>query len=170
MPRPLTLETLLYTRLGELRVGRTSGCWYWTAAVDKDGYGRVKYGKVMMRAHRLSYIIATKKDLSQSEKLDHTCHSRAKAICPGGSECPHRRCVNPAHLEPVSTKVNINRGHTGRNNASKTHCPAGHPYAGDNLTFKPNGGRRCRACHKAARDKYERSGKRPARGARNGTR
>lgn len=31
-------------------------------------------------------------------------------------------------------------------NARKTHCPQGHPYAGDNLYVQPNGDRKCRAC------------------------
>ncbi|WP_236036413.1 hypothetical protein [Rhizorhabdus histidinilytica] len=36
--------------------------------------------------------------------------------------------------------------------AAKTHCPAGHPYSGDNLFHDKNGGRLCRTCsrkHKA---------------------
>jgi len=30
----------------------------------------------------------------------------------------------------------------------RTHCPAGHEYAGDNLYIGPNGKRRCRACNR----------------------
>lgn len=32
--------------------------------------------------------------------------------------------------------------------AFRTHCPAGHPYAGENLRVKPNGHRECRTCHR----------------------
>ena len=32
--------------------------------------------------------------------------------------------------------------------AKKTHCPAGHSYAGDNLYVAPDGGRFCRACQR----------------------
>lgn len=31
-------------------------------------------------------------------------------------------------------------------NSKKTHCPQGHPYAGDNLRIMANGNRRCREC------------------------
>lgn len=30
--------------------------------------------------------------------------------------------------------------------ANKTHCPAGHPYEGDNLALDADGNRKCRAC------------------------
>ncbi len=32
--------------------------------------------------------------------------------------------------------------------AKRTHCPAGHPYSGDNLRVYPSGMRRCLACEK----------------------
>lgn len=34
-------------------------------------------------------------------------------------------------------------------NKDKTHCPAGHEYAGDNLYVSPRGGRMCRTCRSA---------------------
>ncbi len=38
----------------------------------------------------------------------------------------------------------------GSNNAIKTHCPQGHPYAGANLYVNPTTGRRfCRTCQRA---------------------
>jgi hypothetical protein len=33
---------------------------------------------------------------------------------------------------------------------AKTHCPAGHPYSGDNLYTAPNGDRHCRTCRAAS--------------------
>ena len=38
---------------------------------------------------------------------------------------------------------------------ARTHCPAGHPLAGDNLSIKPNGTRRCKACHAASTARYK---------------
>lgn len=35
-----------------------------------------------------------------------------------------------------------------------THCPQGHPYAGDNLYVDTRGRRLCRICRKVARDQY----------------
>lgn len=42
----------------------------------------------------------------------------------------------------------------GARNRAKTHCPAGHPYAGDNLIVMPNGERRCRTCRRAIRRRF----------------
>ena len=39
--------------------------------------------------------------------------------------------------------------------ANRTHCPRGHPYAGENLIFMSNGGRACRTC---ARERHRKSG------------
>lgn len=38
--------------------------------------------------------------------------------------------------------------------ASKTHCPAGHPYDEENTYINARGGRICRACRRAAQRSY----------------
>lgn len=38
--------------------------------------------------------------------------------------------------------------------APKTHCPKGHPYSDENLYNRPDGRRGCKACRKAASDRY----------------
>lgn len=40
----------------------------------------------------------------------------------------------------------IRHGTATNQNTSKTHCPQGHPYEGNNLHIRPDGRRRCRAC------------------------
>lgn len=103
-----------------------------------------------MLAHRVAYedlVGPIPDDLC----LDHTCHTTA---CVLGNNCPHRRCVNPAHLEPVTSEVNARRGLTGRVGGAKrgaqlrakTHCPAGHEYDAPNTRWTPVGGRVCRRC------------------------
>ena len=48
--------------------------------------------------------------------------------------CRNPACVNPDHLEPVSIRENLLRGvGPSAQHAKKTHCPAGHSYAGKNL-------------------------------------
>lgn len=42
-------------------------------------------------------------------QIDHLCHTDDPG-CLGGNDCPHRRCVNPAHLEPVTPQGNSLRG------------------------------------------------------------
>jgi hypothetical protein len=62
--------------------------------------------------------------------------------------CRVRHCVNPAHLEAVSERVNILRGNgAGARNARKTHCVKGHAFTPDNLYRDYQGYRRCRRCH-----------------------
>lgn len=65
--------------------------------------------------------------------------------------CRVRRCVNPAHLEPVTDRVNILRGQApSAVNAAKTHCIRGHPFNSVNTYWftETNGtrGRQCRTC------------------------
>lgn len=40
------------------------------------------------------------------------------------------------------------REHGTHRNRVKTHCPSGHPYAGDNLMVDKNGNRRCAKCRR----------------------
>lgn len=61
--------------------------------------------------------------------------------------CKVRRCVNPAHLEPVTRGENVLRGDTiTAANARKTHCPRGHEYDDANTYVCKRGLRSCRTC------------------------
>lgn len=109
----------------------TEGCWIWTAYKDRDGYGLSNRPKVMgrgsNRAHRIAYEI--EHGSIPPGHLDHLCRNRA--------------CVRPSHLEPVTAKVNAERGMK----AQQTHCKRGHEFNEQNTYQKPNGTRACRRCH-----------------------
>lgn len=122
-------------------------CWPWTGGRYKCGYGSFRLSKsYATNAHRVAYELFVG-PVPDGAHVDHLCHSRDTG-CPGGDDCPHRLCVNPAHLEPVTQRTNILRGKSLQAaNAAKTHCPQGHPLSGDNLVKSKLPWRKCRTCH-----------------------
>jgi hypothetical protein len=112
-----------------------SGCWEWTGAITRLGYGNAYVGGRTMLAHRAVYE-ALVGPVPNGLTLDHLCRNRG--------------CVNPAHLEPVTHRENVLRGEGfAARHARKTHCPRGHPYDEKNTEWY-RGGRYCRACRTAA--------------------
>lgn len=124
-----------------------AACWLWTGAVMKNGYGRVRINGKAFLAHRAAYALLIG-DIPDGMQIDHTCHT-ADPSCRDPRACPHRRCVNPAHLEPVTARENTLRStNFSATNAQKTHCPAGHAYDLANTYLRPTGSRQryCRTC------------------------
>jgi HNH endonuclease len=80
------------------KVDRTEDCWVWMGGKDRAGYGqfayRVESGPMVWKAHRFAYFLA-KGWVPEEKHLDHLCRNRA--------------CVNPSHLEPVSSATNTRR-------------------------------------------------------------
>lgn len=114
-----------------------SGCWLWTGSVGSHGYGFVKYSGKMMYAHRIAFLLA-EGYLPPRPSYHHPRHSEALVM---DHLCRVRNCVNPDHLAVVTNTENKRRGA-----ALITHCPQGHPYAGDNLYVHSDGRRICREC------------------------
>lgn len=121
----------------------TSDCWLWTRSLDRYGYAEIKVQGRHHLAHRLSYEVLVG-PIPEGLVIDHLCRKR--------------HCVNPAHMEPVTPLENTLRGSAPSViNASKTHCPQGHPFDGANTIIRPSGGRRCRACHNASTNRKVRN-------------
>lgn len=122
------------------------GCWLWLGRTNPQGYVMTWFRGKTVKAHRAVYI-AMKGNVPDGMTLDHLCHN-ADLSCTGGPTCRHRRCVNPAHLEPVPLVTNLRRSKIA--NAGKTHCLRGHPFDTSNtLIVKTRWGglgRVCRAC------------------------
>ncbi len=110
-------------------------CWLWTGYTEKKGYGKTSVRGKYIRVHLAVYIELVG-PVPKGLELDHLCRVKA--------------CCNPAHMEPVTHRVNTQRGAAGAHLAQRTHCPQGHPYEGANLREKIRASgtinRLCRAC------------------------
>jgi hypothetical protein len=120
------------------KVDKTGSCWTWGGCNNGTGYGIFgcrRGGKwKMVYAHRWAFE-KMRGPIPEGLELDHLCRNRS--------------CVNPDHLEPVTARTNTLRGETiTAANAAKTHCIKGHPLSGRNLTIRPTGRRRCKACER----------------------
>lgn len=84
---------------GNYEIHPETGCWEWTGRVDRYGYGKVDVSlggrNRQTGAHRAAWIVHHGPILGALQ-LDHLCRNR--------------RCINPLHLEPVTSAENTRRG------------------------------------------------------------
>ncbi len=133
-------------------------CWTWTGGISVYGYVHVAIDRRRVYGHRVCYEDQVG-PIPAGLFIDHLCRVR--------------HCVNPRHLEPVTTAENNRRGMSFIPKlADKTHCPKGHPYDAANTWSSPSGkvGRQCRACHRERQAERQRriSAATPGKGHRNG--
>jgi HNH endonuclease len=75
-------------------VNRTETCWFWTGAKNPAGYGLFKVGQIRAGAHRWAWQWANG-PIPQGMEVHHNCRTRP--------------CVNPAHLEVMTRRQNLQR-------------------------------------------------------------
>lgn len=125
-----------------------SPCLEWTGSKNSKGYGKRWDGARLQYVHRLTW-------------------AESNGPIPDGMVVCHR-CDNPScyrleHLFIGTQSDNIHdmhrKGrHPGNGLAQKTHCKHGHPLSGENVYWRPSGGRLCRTCNAAStRRSYERA-------------
>lgn len=119
-------------------VNKTETCWIWTGCKSKSNtknakwYGHFTIGNKSYMAHRISYRLV-KGPIPPKMVLDH--------VFP---RCTNTLCVNPDHLEPVTSKENARRYFYQFDS-----CWRGHLFTIENTYRSPNGGRRqCRICRR----------------------
>jgi hypothetical protein len=158
--RSLTFEERFWARVDQS--GGPDACWPWLGYIRNTGYGQVSgwhyypdRSYTVIQTHRAAYIL-TYGSVPDSLMLDHTCHTKA---CDLASDCPHRACCNPRHLEPVTPTINTHRSraslHVRRAQAARaqqlralTHCKRGHPLTEGNIRYTQKGTRDCLTCKK----------------------
>ena len=81
------------------KVDKTETCWLWTGAKNQYGYGVFRLNRRAVSAHRV--IVGALK----GQYVDHMCYVH--------------NCVNPAHLQIVTNRQNV-ENRSGPNANSKT--------------------------------------------------
>lgn len=125
-----------------VEVAGPDDCWLWKSSKNKNGYGTARAWGASMLAHRVSWMLKWERPVPAGFRILHECDVRA--------------CVNPLHLwlgtqhDNIADMIAKGRSRTGLFESAKTHCPAGHPYAGDNLYIRPSGkfARECLTCRR----------------------
>lgn len=116
------------------------GCLEWQGCLTTAGYGAIFFEGRKREAHLIAYETFVGR-VPKGKELDHLCRNR--------------KCINTAHLEPVTHKENVRRGEGAcAKHARKTRCVNGHPFNKKN-TYVTSERRRCRECE-AARGRAKR--------------
>lgn len=121
--------------LGNIQYDIRTKCWLWLGS-PHHGYGLVRVGlRKQRKAHRVAYELLVG-PVPDGLVLDHLCR--------------RKRCINPAHLEPVTQAENIRRGTSpAALNRLRNDCKLGHP-----LRALPSGKRYCPTCLSRSQKRY----------------
>ena len=125
------------------------GCWQWGAGKFNSGYGAMAIPRDGLRPqNRPAHVVAYELFVGlvpDGMELDHLCHTEDPS-CPGGNSCPHRGCVNPSHLEPVTHLENMRRGRSRTMAARQAGTCLSGRHSMEDVYETTHGRRQCRPC------------------------
>lgn len=128
-----------------------SGCHLWFGALNRDGYAEVWADGRTRKAATVAYELENG-PVPEGLVLDHLCRTRC--------------CVNPAHLEPVTSKENTARGMVAAVVRARIDFSAPCPHGDDHrvIWYTRGDGRRQKTCLtcKSIRKREKRNAKSPA--------
>lgn len=116
-----------------------NGCIVWLGLRTARGYGRFSVRRRMDYAHRFAYE-RSRGPIPAGLQIDHLCRNTA--------------CVNPAHLDLVTTQENRHRARGYPYVNLKPHCRHGHSY-GESVRRDAEG----RICPTCSRGRWLRAGR-----------
>lgn len=130
-------------------VNKTEKCWEWIGYKDIRGYGQVSFKGQIVTAHRMAWQLLVGKlpDYKKTKMtIDHLCKNTS--------------CVNPSHMEIVSSRENTFRSNNiCMQNKAKKYCVNGHKLSGRNLATTKASSKRgisrvCKECAAIRNKKY----------------
>lgn len=141
MARPIATEAEIQRRFWSL-VRISDGCWEWTGALDKDGYGRHFHRTGAFKSHRYSYEIS----VGPIPDELHVCH-----------HCDNPACVRPDHLF-LGTRSDNMRDCMRKGRAKNVFQRAALCKSGQHaLTEGNRGPSGCKICRRAFEAKWRRT-------------
>ena len=109
-----------------------NGCLTFGGYIQK-GYGMAFIEGVRQRAHRRAWE-EVNGPIPEGLTIDHLCRNT--------------KCIEVSHLRLLTLAENTKCSTRAEKARAKTHCPAGHEYAAENLYVDKRGARHCYTCTK----------------------